>query len=467
MIRVPSCIRTASVRARAGMTLLEATISMALFGVAAGMAMEFMIASRDLSSLSSAQDDVTLDASRILAEISQDLALSGWYVPPPVGQQEGILSPGDTFAQDRTRQYYPNVIQQALSSSRTEGLSSAFLHMQRAPALDVPVLHYGLFGDIADATTNFSNINPDDIRPILNATTSPAGLQATMLATWNADRQTYFDSWYARSQELIFLRQITELGWQADPTRQQRPTEMFGTIAEFENALHPKAMAPGHQVEWMSCWREIRVGGPGTPITGYELRPEYDTDGDGRTDQPYGVALRSGRFFIDLDGVIQFERMWEGMDQPDYSPPPPPPAAFTPATPPNRLREYLYAVVPSRTGFGRLVRAYRSDTLAATTAAIGIEPGQRISSSLTSAMIIDRVLSDDVVRITFDTARTDPTLDVFEVRVRLYLAQAQVTNPAVVIRRLVESIVLMRAKSSETDRAYDKGVAARFMGFDH
>ncbi len=467
MIRV-SPFKRITATGRSGLTLLEATISMALFGVAAGMAMEFMIASRDLSSLSSAQDDVTLDANRILAEVSQDLALSGWYVPPPPGLQEGLLPPTATFAQDRALQYYPYVLQQALSSSRTEGLATAvFPHMDRDPSLDVPIVHYGLFGNVADTTTNFSGVDPDVIRPILNSSTALTASELTTLATWNAQRQTYYDSWYARSQELIFLRQLTELGWQDDPRRQQRPSEMFGTIAEFEGALHPKDMAASHQVEWMSCWREIRVGGPGTPITGYTLRSEYDLDSDGRTDQPYGVALRSGRFFIDLDGVIQFDRMWEGMAAPDYSPPPPPPAPFVPATPTNQLREYLYAVLPSPVGFGRLVRAYRANSAAAISAAIGVDPGQRISSSLTSAMIIDRVLSDDVVRITFDTARTDPTLDVFEVRVRLYLARAQATNPAVVVRRLVESIILLRAKSSETDRAYDKGAAARFMGFDY
>ncbi|HYE04534.1 MAG TPA: hypothetical protein VEL07_03345 [Planctomycetota bacterium] len=436
---------------------------MALFGVAAGMAMEFMIASRDLSSLGAVQDDVGIDANRILGEISQDLALSGWYVPAP-DMAQGILPAGDTFALDRTRRYYPYIIQQSLGdSSREQGLAdTVFAHMRREAALDVQPMLYGIDGLPADAATNFSGVDPDTIRPILASTAVLTASESATLATWSAERRAYQDSWYARSQEMIFLRQLTDNGWNADAAQQQRPVEMFGRLNEYESVLHPKAMAQDpHDVEWMSGWREVRDGSG--QITSYVVRSEFDdSPADGRVDRDFGVVMRSGRFYIDFDGVIQFDRMWESLTAPNYAPPAA--GTYTPPVAATQLREYLYAVIPSPNGFGRLVRAHK---VAGAGPGIGREVGQRISSSGGFAMVINRVLSDNVVRVTFDTARTDPTLDVFEVRVRLYLARAQKSNPAIVIRRLVESIVLMRAKSSEADRAADLGAGVRFIGFDY
>jgi hypothetical protein len=86
----------------------------------------------------------------------------------------------------------------------------------------------------------------------------------------------------------------------------------------------------------------------------------------------------------------------------------------------------------------------------------GNEVGQYISSVGGNAgMVIDQILSDDTVRIVFDTYRTTTDLEVNEVRVRIYLARGQTSDPALLIRRTVECILTMRGKSSPVDRAND------------
>jgi hypothetical protein len=134
---------------------------------------------------------------------------------------------------------------------------------------------------------------------------------------------------------------------------------------------------------------------------------------------------------------------------------------------PQRYREYMYAVVPSPTalGLGRLVRAYRRPN--ATGIPLGVEPGQRITEVATDAgsmlseqvaMVVDRVLSDDVVRIVFDTYRTVDagagtvtTLGVNQVRLRLFLAKRQTTVPDPIVRKVVTTTFAMRARASTGD----------------
>ena len=76
------------------------------------------------------------------------------------------------------------------------------------------------------------------------------------------------------------------------------------------------------------------------------------------------------------------------------------------------------------------------------------------------AMVVDRVLSDDVVRIVFDTYRTVDAgsatvnaLGINQIRVRLYLARRQLTNPDTVLSRMAEATLAMRCRSSGGDMA--------------
>ena len=97
---------------------------------------------------------------------------------------------------------------------------------------------------------------------------------------------------------------------------------------------------------------------------------------------------------------------------------------------PAQLREYMYAVVPSPfSGFGgRLVRAFSVDFSNYPDRGEGGRPGQWIARRDNVGFVVDKVLSDDVTRIVFDTYRTDPRSDkqgrvgLNEVRVRLYMA---------------------------------------------
>jgi hypothetical protein len=128
---------------------------------------------------------------------------------------------------------------------------------------------------------------------------------------------------------------------------------------------------------------------------------------------------------------------------------------------PERLQEFTYAVVPTPLGLGRLVRAAKvlASGLPAS-AKEGIEIGDILAGDATYKMVIDRVYSDDVVRIVFDTYRTIDqgsaedevrTLAPNQVRLRLYMARRQISNPAVINSRMYEAILGMRSRSASAE----------------
>jgi hypothetical protein len=86
----------------------------------------------------------------------------------------------------------------------------------------------------------------------------------------------------------------------------------------------------------------------------------------------------------------------------------------------------------------------------------------------TAGMVVDKVLSDDVVRIVFDTFRTtrdtsaaddvNEQLAVNQVRIRLFLARRSIANPSLIISRMLDTVVSMRAKLSKSWVDQDAGL---------
>jgi hypothetical protein len=393
------------------MSLIEVTIATLIFVSVMSAVMQFMVSSRHLSSLGAAEDQVNLAGKQVLQEISQDLAQSGWSFP------NGGPLPG-AFGADRNSRYFPYVVQQAApDGSLAGGQGGRFRHTWH-PADPDFYLNLGppLPGRLADATTNFAD----------------------------TARAAYLSSFYARSQELIFVR-LSNSAWQANPGEEEPGLGRFGTLADW--AIPDNQAALG--VLYPSAWeQDIDANG----IVTYAER----SAGLGMT---YGVPIYGGRLQQIVGGtptepLWEVAPMWETIDAPIYD-----------GTGAQELREYMYAVTPSPSGMGRLVRAHKVDNLAGLTA--GSDLGQYISNNGAFAMVVDKVLSDDVVRVVFDTYRTTNDLDVNEIRVRLCLAKRQVSNPDVIIFNTVASVLSMRSRYSVTDRGNDRSILTNTRpGFD-
>ena len=92
------------------------------------------------------------------------------------------------------------------------------------------------------------------------------------------------------------------------------------------------------------------------------------------------------------------------------------------------------------------------------------EVGVCISRSGADGMVVDEVLSDNVVRVLFDTYRTvDPgatevtSLDINHVKVRIYMARPSIQEPGVIIRRMFETVISMRSMNSAYDKDFSQG----------
>ena len=70
-------IRSATGAIRSGMSLVESSIAMVIFVAVLSAVMEFMIATKQLNSLGSAEDDINIAGNRLLQQISDDITQSG------------------------------------------------------------------------------------------------------------------------------------------------------------------------------------------------------------------------------------------------------------------------------------------------------------------------------------------------------------------------------------------------------
>jgi len=77
-----------------------------------------------------------------------------------------------------------------------------------------------------------------------------------------------------------------------------------------------------------------------------------------------------------------------------------------------------------------------------------------------SALIVDKILSDDVVRVVFDTCRSvaDRSLALNEVRVRLFLARPSSRRSEVVLSRIATFTVILRTNNNATANEAAAGI---------
>lgn len=403
-------------RPRLAMSLPEVLMAAALLVVAVSLSMQGLISAVSGNAYGSAQDEVSFDANHISDVISTDLSLSGWDSTRTLGVRAQL---SNALAGDRNEYYFPYVSQQVATTS-TRGVGTQFPHAARPAARVDLTLPAGLPGLASDATKDFNQALP-------------------------TDRAAYLASFYAKSQELIFLRQAS-----MDPTQglisRNTIAEQFVSGQDWTLPNNRAAL----NVLYLSAWEEFPLG------SGlFRVRPALDANADGIPDAPYGLPITSGEL-QSTDGELSLLPRWETITPPDNDP-----------TTQDNWREYMYCVVPSPVGFGRLVLARK---VAVTTASVaGVNIGQIISTLPSSngfGMEVLEILSDNVVRVVFDTFRTDSTLDVNQIRMRVYFARQSTVNPTVVVSQVKEMLFTMRTKNSYSDVGTDLGLISPSVGFD-
>lgn len=491
---------------QSGFTLTEVMISTVIIGALMAAVMSSMTSVMDYSKLGEAQDDLAISGSRVMKQISEDIAVSGWFVP------QGKQYQSDPTA-DRSARYYPYVQIQPYDSGLglgTGGLGLGFPHHKRAknmvwlPHMTAPV-------------SEIDNINRYNVLPgnYLDAVRDFDGMNVVSM-------ENCVKSFFARSQELIFLRctmstvagqdaglmfpQRNADGWRTLPSKttvsSQTPHNALGILrmdeyqrAEVEagSSLDPTKYGSAGGV----VYRKKAKGGTGDYWIIYD--PELPTAWLNWNGGDYSVNLR-----------------WETIEPIDSSATTNPPAnanlypGFTPSTlvtytnvslaDPNIplisiLREYSYVVVPSATGVGRLVRCEKKKFSAQPV--IVTAPGPGVGNVISSAvepddnsagaiygMVVDKVISDDVARITFETIRTSRipdasdsanygagvaamiqqnALDVNQIRIRIYMVKDhRVNGENQPVYQRFETIASMRARSSATDVENDRKAHSNF-----
>jgi prepilin-type N-terminal cleavage/methylation domain-containing protein len=414
-----------------GYSLIELIIVMAIIGLVMAAMLQSMLGIRQYASTAEVEDDLNIEAQRIMMMLREDLGASGWYLP------EG--SPELTTDLDRGDLYFPYVqVQDAVNNK----LGTRFPQHNRVAYTTkdwVTVQHYvGLPGSQADATA------------------------ATLSDT------AYKTSFYAKSQEIIFLK-VWQGGFSATGVdRLVQPIDFAD-----KNGVTYSGLGNEHNLGFLTMDDYARgTLWDATAKRWYRMDGSlkiFDVDSSGTWLQPPITTPVP----YDMDMSLR----WESMTRyPNMT-------VATTAAPPaidlREIREYSYVVVPNpgNANRGQLVRAYKKPsnsindsagnaTLGATSSdwvlATGDYKPYAASSAMPSTLVVDRVISDKVDRITFDTYRTDQIpdpnnaalkisgLEINQIRVRIFLSKKSSVDTGAPQKRIIEATIALRSTSDSS-----------------
>ena len=472
---------------RRALSLLEVTVATLLLLVLIAIAFESSFAALQASTGKRMDADLALEADRIFGEVRSDLLLSGWhFIDSPVA---------DPATDQPGRIYYPKVIQQAPFGAGSSaalragwpapapGTANSLAHFIRddpdgvAPGGDLVRLQElpaGLPGNRGDGVSPLDHLAWGDFGTWFSgdSTASPdAGTPSALEAT------LYRESWLARSQELIFLR--AQMGeWQPDPAEQDRVNLLnFGGVSDhwrltggmnFTNATQPDEVWNRTGVIRPSEWEVQPAAVPGRRTGFLAERPGAPP---GLRSVPEAFMHGAYGFFDGGSSELLLETRWETrvhwdtLTTSDFIAAPGGSRILGNAS----LREYTYALIPSPVGVGRLVRAYSENIAAAPGRRFGAKVGEVIGrdSGTGAQVVIDAVLSDHVCRVLFDTYRTDATLALNQVRLRLFLAIVPQADPSRGIQlHRTDATFTMQAADSDSNNVDNRSrftrIARRF-----
>ena len=440
------------------MSLVEVVIAMTLFAVVLAAVMQAVTAVIQYGALGEAEDDLNRSAVFVMRAISDDLYCSGWNIPSstilptawsapvPVPPVSPAPPPGD-----REISYYPYAIEQGTAS----GLGNMSGNHAQAPA-------------VYDWWSKQGSSRQTRLRDSL------VGSSTDFTATYTspptaAERSAFMVSYFARSTSLVFVKTMVD-EWSPAPTAKSRGRSEFGRI-DFKSAepRFPGDPRSTTDAQWRTLNNQDALGvlygspwtfvldGTGAPqlarrvigdngVTTATVVPANPPEAP-----PYGVVITAGRYNSTNSGELT--PMWETVLAPDYG------GGAQSAT-----REYVYCVVPSPIGVGRLVRAHLEAAPLGALAAVtvnskrGIFIGDVLSPNTANpamGMVVDSVLSDDVTRIVFETFRTQPAgtinpLAINQVRMRVFLARLVETSNGGggVVKTTIDTVVNMRARNT-------------------
>lgn len=425
---------------RQAFSLLEVMIAMALTVTVLAAMTQILKTNQDFEGQQRAEDDLIADAAQLNRIISADMSQSGWHTVPTGSYASGALisitAPSaltNAGIADRALQYWPFVMTQ-----RNASLCTQFALMNRTAAMRTLTLPTDLGGSPADSTGNFFTGATAAMFDGLDALSTAAGArQATVKTT----RAGFFKSWYAPSQELVFLKQISDNGWTLTPNKKNNPRLGF------------RRSANGVDLDWNDTSDATRAK-LGVLFPSPYYKPTTSTFGlrPGLT-VTYGAPMNATVLDQTDSSKFTFRTAWQTISAPTYLADN---VAIAAAAPDTALRQFVYAVVPPGPrglGLGRLVRAYKVRfSVLGSTPTTGTDPGQLIASDGTYGLVVDEVLTEHCVRAVFDTARTDTSLALNEIRARIYLLRRSNADRNTLVKQVIDLRATMRSRNTYTDR---------------
>lgn len=464
-----------------GHTLLEVMISIALLMTVMGAALQLSSGMAAYGRMAMTRDDLVVESKRVIESVRLDVSRTTWALYDLSSSDLQTL-PDRSLKADAsplTYTYFPMVIQQvsdsttALTPSSTglglnAGLSAKFPHWTRSLALALPpwlgqkYLLASTLGSQSDRTTCFYSTYSDATRR----------------------QQMYDRSYFARSQEMIFLQ--ANLGsWSAVPV-ENTPIIPFPEGSTTDAWTRTSSVTVGTQTvvarqehddlgilrmsEWARpplCDAALAVGSSDVrdPKSFYYNRPAAPV----KLRKVYAVVNQGTILTTNLGSQAARDMVqirWDSMTNPGASSVAADgthPVLETPTGQPSRIsvaavREYGYVLLPSSIGIGALARVY---TRPSTTRAIASQYPQagdiisRTSGTGGKEVVVERIISHQVSRVVFDTFRTDETgsLAYNQIRMRLYLVGIGRVNEVCPYMKCDVTFTMKLANSSADNQA--------------
>lgn len=424
-------------------TLMEVVIALGIFMGLMVSIMQTMIGTNRLVIDSAIKDDVQFSSHELTRNIATDMSTSGWFFP---GSEDtnanGILDLGEDLngnstlddfvfninganaSADRALRYYPFV------NVPVAGLYGAAFYRRKFPSAGGGGVSGG-FWETSQLSPTVAQIS----RNPLSLLSPYSGLTTTQIVAAGKRMGIAVPSDLANemaspSADLVFLRVATG-PWRENPndsSSDQRSDMLF--FPGYINTGTGPTPLPGETAQaWNTPGNHDNLPRIGTRNTvlypsefGLDVATGYiyhnATATTAATD-PYGVRAWGARL-DDSSGGMVLRIQWETItaDRMDLDPE----TGTDNTTPTADLREFVYAILPSPIGLGRMVRAH--SVVSSGTRRVGVEVGDWISDpTQTRGWVIDRVMSDDVVRIQWWTRRHDRNLQPNQVRARIILAR--------------------------------------------
>ncbi|MFM2091928.1 MAG: hypothetical protein RLZZ127_2417 [Planctomycetota bacterium] len=352
---------------RLGTTLVELIIAIAILGTVMVATVQFTVGARQYAATAAAQDELADDLARAARVLAHDAMVGGWAVSATASFAGSNALPTAVAADRTDARYFPYVIAYGGAAEDEAVTSGRFAHA-RIPAA----------------------LLPDQ------AAIAAAIGQTPAVTGWASYRTAMTGPSHA--VVMLALQQGT---WADGPRQDGGESFRFGADDDSDLALWRE---PGNHgalgILRASPFEEDYVAGSPTGqftrIAGISSTTAYGV-------VPDSMALS------EVDGQFAMLPQWETLAAPAYDGTdgndPSGPDHFT------GWREYLYAVVrapPDAVGhLGRLVRARKVVVTGALEP--GTSPGQLLTDpSQPYGFVVDRVLSENVVRMVAETRRSAP-----------------------------------------------------------